>query len=226
MTAVAWAIGRGSDGNNSISSLTSGSQSPTNGNMLVAYVISNISSGTPAVPTMGGTLGAIWTQLGTFQYQTSTANDTRITVFYSLMATTATGTITFDWGGVTQTAASMQIGEYSSGATRSVWFPQAFVTATGTGASGSVTLATLQDANSLAIGVIGHNVAESITVGSGFTIRGNSFFAPEISIEDKTNTTTVNASWTSSAYGMIGFEMAAIPTANWPFRPAPILKGP
>lgn len=214
---VAFKTGLGFADGAAVSSLVTASMTPAAGDLAVAFVTSFISAGTPAAPAVSGDfgVGAVWTKTFDFTYQTVGANDTRMTVWRCLLpGGSPSGAITADWAGVNETSCHLRPVSFSghavSGLNAADAFPHASVTATGTGTSNTVTIPALRDANSLAVGSMAHNFSEGVTNGSGFTSIGNSFAAaPSTSEEVQNNVTVVNFSWaTSSAYGLIGFEIA------------------
>jgi hypothetical protein len=193
-------------------SFTSASFTPANGVLVTLLVGSTMASGTPNTPTVSG-----WTQLGSsFTCSILNTNDSKLSVFYKIGNGSAqTATIAF--GGQSQYDGAYTIDEWTGTATTNGGadaFPQAIVTQAGASwTSFTATLNALRDSGSMAVGFLQLGVNQSVTPGSGFTLRWLWGAGPATgsvwgSVSD-TNATSVSASWGSAtSVGAIALEIA------------------
>lgn len=103
------------------------------------------------------------------------------------------------------------------------------VTGSGSGTSGTVNLAALRNANSLCVGLFEHHANETHTEGTDFTQVTDraSGEALGLLVETKNNDTSVDASWTTSAFWAgIALEIANLrsleSTSTWTFSVASV----
>jgi hypothetical protein len=163
---------------------------------------------TAPTPTCTGA-GLTWTQLITRALIVQgSLFQMRMTAFTGT-GTPSAGAVTFDFAGDNQdSGAGYVILDFTGGTS----FRQAVSAAATFGFSESISLTTLKDANSLAVGVIFHDIFEATSVGSGFTqiVDDGNALVGDLLSEYKANTTTVNSSWATNAdYVALGIEVAA-----------------
>ncbi|MBI2011079.1 MAG: IPT/TIG domain-containing protein [Candidatus Colwellbacteria bacterium] len=141
-------------------------------------------------------------------------------VFRSMGASPSTGSITFNFGAETQSAAAWSVDEFSNMDTGGTNGSGAIVQSVGntvTGTSITVTLAAFSDVNNATFGAVVHNRNEAHTQGDGFTkVSDVSGASPDQALMAEfkgTNDTSVDASWvTSGSARGIGIEIkAAVP---------------
>lgn len=90
-------------------SYATASVSPTNGRVLLAWVATQITAGTPNTPTASGTNGfsGTWTAIANV-----VQDQTKLTLFRSTAASGTAGVLTFDLGGQTNSAAVWGVDEW------------------------------------------------------------------------------------------------------------------
>lgn len=162
-----------SGSNTDASSYTTASISPTANNLVLAWVYSAAGS-TPNVPTVSGG-GVTWVQVATVLDSTS---QKRLTLFRAMSAVSTSGTVTFDFGGQTQTGCTWSIIQYDHVSTRGTNGSGAIVQTDTEASAGSVssltsTLSSFASTQNAAVGGFGYalNSTDGV-VGSGFTHTG------------------------------------------------------
>lgn len=95
-------------------SYATGSVTPTNGRVLLAFCATQITAGTPNTPTASGTngLSGTWTAIAN-----SVQDQTKITLFRSVATSSVAGVLTFDLAGQTQLSACWEILQWQNVAT-------------------------------------------------------------------------------------------------------------
>lgn len=184
-----------------LTSYTTASITPTANRLVLALVGSDVSSGTPNIPTLTGN-GLTWVEAGTLLSGTQ-----RVTLFRGMKSSgLSAGTVVIDFAGQTQTGAGWSISEYSgvnTGGTDGSAAIRQITPGSGTGTSGSIGLGSFSDAADGTFGGFVHNANESSTQGSGFTLNGSTMHAAPgrsyMSEWRADNDSTVDASWTTSA---------------------------
>lgn len=203
-------------------SYTTASITPVSGRLVAAWVSNEVASGTPTIPTLSGN------GLNYVQVATVTVGQTRLTLFRALGLGPVAGTVTIDFGGVTQIGASWSLASFAGvnpgGTDGSAAIVQA-VTNSNTGTSITATLAAFADSGNATAGGFRHSLAENATAGTGFAVLGQaSGAAParNTATEFRTTTdTTVDATWASSAANLaIAIELSA---ASSGLRTAPTI---
>lgn len=163
--------------------------------------------------------GVALTQIGSsLQFD---ATRRRITMYAAYANTLSTGVLTVGFGTDTQLFCYVSIFQIT-GADESGAVTNAFIAATGTtgsGTSGSLTLASPQNSDSVSLAAIGHVANEVVTKGANFTkIDDMNGAGPALGWVSEYSTssfqTTADASWTTSAaWGAAGAEIKAAAAA-------------
>lgn len=187
----------------SVSSYTSKNMSPLPNRLILAAVRSRKTDSTnPEVPTLSG-CGVTWAQVATV-IAGAGATRQRLTVFRAFSADAVSGFITADFGGVNQSGVCVHVFDVaqssdSGGTNGSAAVVQA-VTNSGTGTTGSVTLAAFGNANNGTIGFFAKSNTANTTAGAGFIESAEQTFgASNLQSEwRRDNDTGVDCSWTGS----------------------------
>ena len=197
---------------------TTASWTPTAG-QLVIVAVENALSGTPTTPTLSGN-GLTWgTPIKSYLYDSS-GTQFRLSIFAALTGgSPSNGTVTADFGGVTQLAGSISVEEFDgadvSGTAADAIIQSVSGTANLSGTSESITLAALSDSSNASFGFFGHEANEATVQGSGYTLLNSDSHgsgpSSGIGTEYKVpGSTTVDASWTTSVgKGGIALEIKA-----------------
>lgn len=135
-------------------------------------VYSSVSGSDPNIPTVTGN-SITWTQVITKASTVAQTQHRRITLFRGAAASPATGTITFDFAGQTQSSCSWKIVQYDGADQTGAEIVQSN-SAEGTNVSNlAVPLNAFADpTNNVAFGFFMHQVEEDSTPGTGFTRIG------------------------------------------------------
>jgi hypothetical protein len=200
---------------------TAASLTPSTNTLYLATVRNSRAAG-PATPTLSGGGGLTWVQVATV---TEPGGSERITVFRAMKSSGLTsGTLTADFGGVTQTGFAIVVDEFTGTDTTGSDGAGAIVqSATGSGSavtSSSVTLAAFGDAtNNAAFGAVSIIATDSISAEGGYTRLSNLNHATPnraVATEWKVGQdTSVTFSWTTSAaYDSIAVEIKAAAAGN------------
>lgn len=195
------------------SSWTTASITPTGNSLVEAAVASSLLAG-PAAPTLSGN-GLTWVQVATRTF----ASTRRITLFRALAASPSSGSVTIDFGGVTQLACAWSISEYAGADTSGTNGSGAIVqsaTNFGTSTTPSVTLAAFGSSDNATYGTFSVNNTGGFTVGAGFASVGNVNVAGLGSLLGEwraDNDTSVDATCTSGEWGGIAVEIKAAAAA-------------
>jgi hypothetical protein len=135
----------------------------------------------PTVPTASGN-GLTWVQVATALYDDTSSSRRRVTLFRALGASPTTGSLTFDEAGQSQTNACWAVDEVTgmdtTGTNGSGAIVQSVpgVDVSGLASSLTITLAAFSSVNNATYGAFGYVTAGgTITVGSGFTLLGDTF---------------------------------------------------
>lgn len=173
----------------------------------------------PNAPTATG-LSLTWETVATIVFDTSTSSRRRITVLRA-MGASATGAITIDYGGQSQTHASWIISEFSGIDTGGTNGSSAIVQSatakdeTGTATTVVATLAAFGSANNATFGAFGGAGTQTTTAGTGFgdKLQVSNGGALDVNTEWRVdNDTTVDITWAAaqSNIGAIGIEIKAV----------------
>jgi len=184
----------------SASSYVTASVSISANTIVLACVGSDMGASSPNVPTCTGA-GRTWTQV---QTRLSGGTTRRLTVFRSTGTSPASGALTFDFGGQSQSnGASWSIVEASdvdtSGTNGSNGIVQNATNGVDTTTSLTVTLGAFSNTSNATFGSIFLNGTPGVTPGSGFTELAEGTGSRTVQTEWKTtNDTTVDWSWTGN----------------------------
>lgn len=196
-----------------LTSYTNTSWTPPSTGIVFFFVMSGQNTVTDTAVDAIDQNGVGLTRIGTdLEFNTS---NRRISMFAAFASALSAGVLTVDFGTDTQLFCYVSIFQIE-GADESGTISNAFIPATGTsgsGTSGSLTLASPQNADSRAIAAIGHVTNEAVTQGANFTkIDDMNGVGPALGWVTEYSTsqfeTTADASWTtSSAWGAAGAEV-------------------
>src|SRR5579884_460673 len=203
----------------SVSSLSGASKTYTNGVVYLVWVTSWISSGAPAAPssvTVGTMTFAKVTSSDHVFEIANAASDCRQTL-WAAVGDGSTGALTVSWGGVTQSAAFFEVAGFTGAKTTNGGLDavRQVVSGQNSTANASVTLAALQDANSMVCGHVALQTTSALSAGSGFTAFSqfgiSGLTNGKEHSEYESNVTAV--AWSNSApavnWGAIAWEVAA-----------------
>lgn len=188
-------------------SYTTASITPPSDTLILAVVHSEISAGTPNIPTLAGN-SLTWDQIGT---DVQGAN--RTTVFRA-RGTATTGTVVISYAGQTISDCTWSIisvdGAAATGTNGSGAIVQSITNKNSGATSLTVTLGTFANAGNATFGGFGINNNVTMTAGSGFTlINQPGCCSSRAAFEWKsTNDTTVDMTWTTSTAVGVAFEVA------------------
>jgi len=178
------------------------------------------SHGSSATAVSSITGGGTWASRSTTQYNT---NLNRVSIWSCVPTADYTGTISISFGATTQTGACWALEEFSGvDTTTNDGIVQQAV---GTGSSGTAlaTLAAFGSANNATFGAHGHAAATATAPGTGFTETADQTAAtPAQALETEWNVgndTTVDATFTSAAWGSCAVEIKAS-TASFVLPPS------
>lgn len=155
------------------------------------------------------TNGPTWTSRSSTTFNTSTAN--RVSIWSGVPSTTYVGTLTINFGGVTQTGAVWSLNEFANvdTATNDGIVQQAVNT--GNSAAPSATLAAFSSFENATFGAFGVGSTSAGTAGTGFTELSDTTAAtPAQALQTGfriNNSTTVNESITSAQWGACAVEI-------------------
>jgi hypothetical protein len=189
--------------------------------VMVAVESATVITATPNEPTLSGGGMTTWTSVASIAWVSSGASRRRLTLFRALQASPGSGTVTIDFAGQSQDVILWSIVEFAGVKTSGANGADAVLQPTsnsGSGTSGSVTLAAFGSANNGTYGAFAHRADEVTSPGGGFTERhdvhgtGAGSAADALETEWRAdNDTGVDASWaTSVSWGAIAFEIVAV----------------
>lgn len=216
--------------NTDATSYTTASITPTSNCLILATVSTRMAAAAPNEPTASG-CGLTWVVVQSVIFD-DTGTQKRKTTFRGMGASPSSGTVTFDFGGQTQTNCVWIIDEASgvdtSGTNGSGAIAQSVTAAPhlggATGTSITATLAAFSSADNATYGVFTNDGTDfAFTVGSGFTqlaeindIASGENTLAMMSEWKSTNDTTVDASLSgvAAALGGIAIEIVAAATGS------------
>lgn len=192
---------------NSATSFTSSSISPTANTLIIATVWQIVGSGTPNNCTLSGA-GMTWTEVGNVL---SSDNKQRITVFRALSSSPGSGAVTSANGSQTvdQQYSFNQFSNVDvsgSNGANAIVQSLASNTFSGTNTGVTVTLSAFSNANNATFGFVAGSAQPGIVAGSGFTELSQ--VATESQAQWKnSNDTSVDWTWPSTANIGIGVAL-------------------
>lgn len=161
----------------SATSYATASFTPVANDLYLAWIATRTSITTdPTQPTLTGA-GLTWVAIASVVYDNTSSSRRRLTLFRALGASPASGAITFDEAGQTQTHASYGV-DHVTGMDTTGTNGSGAIVQSNTNFDGSATASTLSvsltatSASSAAYGVFGGNQVIS-SAGSGFSLLGN-----------------------------------------------------
>ena len=174
-----------------------------------ASEVSAITSSTSGLPT--------FTSRATTQFN---SNLNRVTLLTASPTTTWTGTLTINFGGTTQTGAVWAVIRVSGIGNLTDDGIVQFKTAIGSSGTASVTLDNALATGSATFGLQAHASTAASTAGSGYTeLTDTTTPTPAQALQTEyrvAGSTTVDATFTSAAWGIIGVELRkATYTVDW-----------
>ena len=214
--ALAPPVHKGS-ANSAAATVATASWTPANNRLYLCAVVNRLASGAGAgnTPTVSGN-GMTWVQIGAPITVVAGGPTYKITFFRAMVASGATaGVTTADFAGQTQTRAVISVDEYDGaqvgGTNGDTAVPQNNSN-TGTGTTGSVSLAAFAAAANGAHACFVHATAEVSTQESGWTeLLDDSGSGTGTEVEGRnSNDTTPTANWASSViWAGFAVEIAA-----------------
>lgn len=213
-------IGLLSSGTNA-SLYTSSAPLTPNASRLVIAVIEAAKATATTDPAVAG-YGLTWSKINAYTWNTG-ATQGWFGIWAAFSGASPSGTaVTANFGAQAMLGCEILVTEVGgadvSGTVAAAFVQTVLGTVDAVATSGSITLAALGSPDNAAFGTFGHVAAEVTTAGSGFTtIHDVTHAGPNQGTMDewKLNTTTVNASWTTSAkWGGIAAEIKAVSTAG------------
>ena len=175
---------------------------------ILSVVTVQVGSVTPVKPTIIAT-GETWTEDQDVIFTAAGVTRRRLTTFTIVPPATIASAISIDYGGVAQAGAVWYLTSVDGAEpSRAAAIVQSGKT-NGSGTTGTLTLAAFSAAANMAVGcvAIGGNIA--LVPGTGFTAVGSVGLAEGIAqdVERKLNDNTIDGSWTSADWAIIGYEI-------------------
>lgn len=200
-------------------SFSSGSWTPTDGTICIAFV-TNTKATTPDLGTVSGN-SLTWTQIDTV-----TVNSTvRTTCYWAYVTGATAGVTTVDFAGITQTGCAMKLRCFS-GCDTATPIVQHTTNSANTGSNSTtlvITLASSVTAGNATIGYFAKNATAAFTVGSGFTSAGTTNYATPGTVDQaeynlSPSGTAVDVTYASAIVAICGvaFELKAAGTIKIP----------
>ena len=174
-------------------SYTTGSITPSSNKLVLVSIYSRVVDENCAAPTVTG-CGLAWTKVVS---KFDTATNQGIHIYRARGATPSAGTLTLDWGAVTQTECIWSISEFTNTDPEGGSIVQVgSALDEGTNSGNIVTLSALGSANNATYGSV--RAGNAVTEGSGFTEISETTAATRMQTEWKINDNTVDWSWSST----------------------------
>jgi len=204
------------------SSYSTASWTPTAGDLLLAFVSSTFSGGTPNTPTVSGN-GLTWSQAATYAHDTS-GTEGRLTLLVAVATSPTAGVTTASFGGQTQLSGQMHIIAVAGADTSGGALAAIVQTVTGavnaSATSGSLTYAALGNTSNGIVSAFWHQANETTTPGTGDTEladTGQAGPSGNMETQYETNATAAGGTWTTSAgWGALGAEVKALVSTPTP----------
>lgn len=197
---------------------TSASWTPVSSRLYLLAVVHSDAAAEATQPTVTGSTGRTWTNIGSVVFDTIASNLHRLTVFRSLNSSPSSETYTVTFGdnstgcltSLTEVSGIVITGTNGSNAVRNI------VTGNGDAtANPAITLGAFSSVNNGTWSCFGSDIATAPTAGAGFTtLAASTYSTPTTGLYTEwtyANDTSVNCTLASSDWGGLALELVVNP---------------
>jgi hypothetical protein len=194
-------------------SIVTASISPAGNRAIYAGIVTSTGAG-PVAPTVAGN-GLTWVQVTTVTFSSNTR---RLTVFRAMGGSPSAGTVTFSFGGQTQTSFVWSIIECdevdTSGTSASGATVQSATNSTASGVNLSVSFGgALEHVNNVALVFVALDISSTVTPDADFTEISDTNISPNSTLEAEwaDGETSCTATFATASAGIVAVEVKSGP---------------